>query len=226
MADVNCINTVDWSATGAMISALAAWAGVGAVIYAASKAENVFAAWKRQKLEERRMDTAERMLSLTYEFEFGIPAIRAPFSSALEMEEAKKELVLAGFDLENLGGSRNINNLITAQVALSRIKQQSGSAEALFKTLPLAKVFFGEPASEMLRSLMAVRTKIMAAASTFSRLNVGQDGSRYELILWFGGDENGEDLIADEVADLKSQIEELLLPVLRHEYRGSKKSAP
>lgn len=103
-----CTATVDWDATGSMLSGWAAWAGVAAVLYAANRGASVFASWKRQKLEERRMETAERILAVTYKLDRAFPSIRGPFSTASESKQADKMLVEAGFDLENLPNRSNL----------------------------------------------------------------------------------------------------------------------
>lgn len=103
---------------------------------------------------------------------------------------------------------------------LNREQQYRQNWDELLEAMPLAKVFFGEPAASILDGFWKVRNKVVAAASSYGRCNAsdGLRSQRYELIFWSGGDENDVDAIADELSSLKEQAERLLLPILRHEY--------
>ena len=61
-----------------MLSGIATFAGALAVVYAAKVGANTFDSWKRQKQEERRMDAAEKILTLAYELRYTLAGIRSP----------------------------------------------------------------------------------------------------------------------------------------------------
>lgn len=84
-----CTTTDCWSATGSMMSGWAAWAGVGAVIYAANGA---FATYRRQKQEDRRIEAAEEILSFAYKFKRTLTGARSPGIFAHELARAEKTL--------------------------------------------------------------------------------------------------------------------------------------
>ena len=62
---MSAVTTIDWAATGTMLSGIGTLVGALAVIGAAIIGSHTFENWKRQKLAERNFELAERILTAT-----------------------------------------------------------------------------------------------------------------------------------------------------------------
>lgn len=71
-----------------MIGGVAAWAGVGAVVYAARRAANTIDGFRKEKLLERRLETADDVLTLAYRIKRNMVTVRSPMTEGYELEQA------------------------------------------------------------------------------------------------------------------------------------------
>ncbi len=130
-----CINTscplIDWSATGAMLSGLGTLIGAFAVIYAAS-------IWKKQKIAERRMVLAEKILHSAYDAKRALDAIRSPFSY-LDLKLTKEQQRSA-----------------TATDYSNRLQNTSTQQQALFDNIPMAKALYGKYGEALEKALSSL----------------------------------------------------------------------
>lgn len=133
---------VDWNATGTMLTGWGTLAGAAAIAYAAKVGANTFGSWKRQKQEERRMDAAERILTLAYRLRYDLEAIRSPGLFHYELESAGEQLraELKNFDLKPKGEQDRIR---TAQVYKNRMDRHEGDFQEVWTTKPVALALFG-----------------------------------------------------------------------------------
>jgi hypothetical protein len=99
---------IDWVATSTWMQAWAGFTQAGAVVFVAYKGADAFNAWRRQKIEERRIDAAERILTLAYRVRRALSSIRSPMMWASALEHAEKSLINEGHTLEGLARSADL----------------------------------------------------------------------------------------------------------------------
>src|SRR5438094_128266 len=85
-----CNAPIDWAATGSMIQGLGTAAGVFAVIWGALRATTL---WKQQKVAERRLESAERILTASYKIRRAMYEVEMPEGEKSEVSDAAKEAV-------------------------------------------------------------------------------------------------------------------------------------
>lgn len=226
-------SSIDWAATGSMLSGWATLFGAGAVVYAAHKGSDTFKQWRRQKNEERRIELAEQILTLAYKLRRAIEGIRSPAMWAEESiaihDELRKNGVITDQTPE---GDKGI--LATAQATLSRSNANKPLWDALLDTMPTAKAVFGDDVENALNALWKQRGKLVASAQSYARLIHQPDPrsekereaqlkrhGKLEGVLWTGGDiwagedGNAVDEVADAVNGAVEALEVMLLPIIR-----------
>lgn len=133
---------IDWAATGSMLSGSATLAGAGAVIYAARVGANTFASWKRQKVEERRMDAAERILTLGYRLRSDFRDVRRRGIMAYETAAAEKRLDETIVDWRSKEDAEK-QRLTTAQTIMNRLWAHKEDWQQIWELKPTALALFG-----------------------------------------------------------------------------------
>lgn len=93
---MSCITTIDWAATGTMLQGVGTVVGALAVIGAAIIGSRTFDNWKRQKLAERHIEQAERILTATYKVRRGLSYVRNPAMWGHETDAAEEQLKANG----------------------------------------------------------------------------------------------------------------------------------
>lgn len=147
----------DWAATGSMLSGVGSFVGAGATVFtgiavicAANKAADTFKSWKRQKIAERKMEQAERILGGAYKMEHALAFVRGRMLWAPELKKAEDALaakgLLTGAEAEN-------DRLINAQLYLDRINRFADQRDALIEIVPFAKALFGSELEDALVKL-------------------------------------------------------------------------
>jgi len=79
-----CGLPVDWAATGSFLGGIGALIAAGAAVFAS----RTFKDWKRQKVAERRMEHAEKILAAAYRAKYNLIELRSPIHSGMERESA------------------------------------------------------------------------------------------------------------------------------------------
>lgn len=156
---------IDWDATGSMLAGWGTIAGAGAVAYAAHRAADTLASWKKQRIAERRLDHAERTLAATYKVREAIDQIRSPLIHGVELERAKAELTEDPKWLDSLDEQKR-KRLFTGQVYVMRIRDTVEAWNDLQAVLPLAKALFDDKLEEALGKLLHVRWLIRVDADS------------------------------------------------------------
>lgn len=220
-------SSVDWDATGSMLSGVGTVIGALAVIYAAHKGSDTFKQWRRQKNEERRIELAEQVVTLAYKLRRAIQSIRSPVMWGAEQNAVHDELRNKGLinDQTPLG---HIGMLATAQAALSRSDAYKALWDELLDAMPPAKAIFGDQVEKALDEFWAQRHRIIQGALRYAdivkrppaRTEEGQEKQLQrqfdvEAIIWSGGGEDGVDQIANAVQSAVETIEGMLLPIIR-----------
>src|SRR5688572_18119417 len=137
MFDFICTTTSCWEATGAMMSGWAALGGVAAVLIAAHKASDTFKLYRRQRQEDRRIDAAERILTIAYSLKRKLQGVRSPMDFGGETEEAIAELTEAGRYLHLDAAEKS--RAETGQVILRRLQRQKDDWDQIFVAMPMAR---------------------------------------------------------------------------------------
>jgi hypothetical protein len=218
---------IDWAATGAMLSGWATLIGALAVFYAAHKGADTFQQWRRQKSEERRIELAEQVLTLSYKLRRAIEGIRSPAMFEPESSTVYDELTKNGVINDNTPvGHKGI--LATAQATLSRTNSNKQLWDSLLDTMPSAKAVFGDEIETALNQIWTQRGRIIVAAQRYARTIHDRHAptdealeqqlkrnERVEAIIWAGAGENGDDEIASKIDASIEALEKTLLPVIR-----------
>jgi hypothetical protein len=206
---------VDWAATGTWMQAWAGFAQAGAVAYVAKKGANAFAVWRQQKIGERRLDTAEKVLTFAYRLRWAFDVARSPMMSGDALAAAEEALSRTEWFAQI--DPRVRRNTIYARAVHDRIGQFADLWDELFKLMPVAKALFGEQLDEPLRSLNMQRAKLITSANAYAR-DRGQDQSftrSLERALWSEYASHGEENELDNaIAEAISTIERILQPEL------------
>ena len=150
-------------AAAGFAGALAGFAGAGAVIYAAHKGASSVDNWFAQRVAERKVLAAERIMTLAHRLKDEIAGIRAPGITAGELQAAEELLEKAqpGFGRGVEGGRRE---MIEGQVYWTRIGNRASHWADVFECIPLGRTYFSEEVAAALQTFVDVRQKIYAAA--------------------------------------------------------------
>lgn len=225
--EITICSSVDWAATGAMLSGLGTLIGAGAVIYAAHKGSDTFKQWRRQKNEERRIELAEQVLTLAYKLRRAIESIRSPGMWGVEQDAVYDELRKKGLinDETPLG---YVGILATAQATLSRSDAYKVLWDELLDTMPSAKAIFGNEIEKALDEFWTQRHRVIQGALRYAdivkrppaRTEEGREKQLQrkfdiEAIIRSGGGEDGIDGIGNSIDSAVGAIEEKLLPIIR-----------
>lgn len=228
--------SIDWSATGSMLSGWGTLIGVAAVIYAAHKGSDTFKQWRRQKSEERRIDLAEQVLTTAYKLKRAIEGIRSPMMLVGEIATVELNLRERGLINDSISDAAK-STLTTAQGTLMRIDHYKDLWNALLDITPVSKAVFGDQIEKQLEEFWHQRSKIVAAANAYARLPTDnyartaeqqmqqhQRRDRLEQTLWYGSSENGLDAIGNAVNSAIRELETVLLPIIRSDTSFGTKS--
>ena len=206
-----CATVVDWAATGTMLQGIGGIGGALAVIVAAVLAANTFNAWRRQRIEERRLVHAEAALTLAYKLERAIGSIRNPAHFGPELEGAEQTLRQQGVITDTTPRGQH-QSLITGQVVLDRITAHSVLYDKLDELRPSIRAVFGSDAEAELATFQNETQKVRAAAVGYAR--TGREhyrnqqawerdmerSERYGHVIWEDSEINAEgDLVEDRI---------------------------
>jgi hypothetical protein len=212
--------SIDWGDTGTWMQAWAGFAQAGAIGFAAFKGAGAFKDWRRQKIEERRIDAAERILTLAYRVRRAIGAMRHPMMWIGPLNEAEQKLRSKGVDLDSEVEARR-RRIIHSQAVFDRINSFQTEWDELAAITPVAKALFGDEVENALSELGRQRNVVAAAAESY----VDDDGSDAEFSkkirsdLWEALGEVGKDTdeISKTITAAIGKLEGELLPSIRAE---------
>ena len=204
----------EWTAFGAVLSGTGTVIGALAVIGAAWFASNTFEGWRRQKLSERHIEQAERILTAAYKARRALGYVRNPLVLAHELNAAEAHLEKQ----DGWASSSRKQKLITAQAYYNRLNAALDERRAVEECLPMARALFGEPVEKALELLN--RQFHMVSIAVDSNSDDGNDRDfarmiREDLSSSSGSDRpNKMNMLIEEQVKL---IEDALVPVLRLE---------
>lgn len=134
---------------GSVLQGIGTLAGACAVAYAAWTASNTFDGWRRQKLSERRIEQAERILTAAYKARRALGYVRNPLMLAHELHAAREYLAKR----DDWAGTDRKESLVTAQAYYNRLSAVREERQAVEECLPMARALFGEKVEAALEVL-------------------------------------------------------------------------
>lgn len=215
---MSCAITIDWAATGTMLQGIGTLVGALAVIVAAVIGSRTFDNWKRQKLAERHIDQAERILTATYKVRRDLAMVRSPAMWSYEMDAGEERLKELGqWDKIN-GGDDERRRFRITQAYYNRLASTRDDRLALEECQPMARALFGEKLEKALETLNHQFHSVRVYVDANHSDKDGADAEfrrKIDSTIWTGypsAEENEMDQII--TAQVKI-IEDTCLPVLR-----------
>ena len=214
-----CNASIDWAATGAMLQGWGAWAGVGAVIWAAHKGASTFDSWRRQKLAERKQEQAERILTATYKCRRALEYVRSWILFGNERHAAEEQIN------SEEGWSRKTEGLkqrhVTAQAFYNRLNRIKDERSELDQCLPMARALFGE---ELEKALETIGHQFWIVQVNVDSYIDDEDGNDKEFtakihrVMYAATPRDGQaNEVTQAMESAVATIERICLPVLRLE---------
>lgn len=213
------MTNIDWAATGSMLGGWATLAGAFAVVYAARVGANSLSAWKRQKQEERRMDAAEKILTLAYRLKRNLSSVRSPAMFGGEIEAAQEKL--AGQDWYESLTQPQKRKAHTGYEILLRLARHQEDWDRIFELMPIARALFSETVEEHLQAIWGEVVAVRVSAETYATYD-GSDSQfirQMERDIWEArGSSAHEDQVGQAIGAAVEGLEASLLPVIRADY--------
>lgn len=215
-----CANADCWDATGSMMQGWGTLAAVAVAAYAA----NTFRVWRRQRQEERRMEAAERILTVVYRLRDLLMIVRGTVIWERESKAAETDLAKQTWFMALPKEEQDLHK--EGHVVLRRLDRYKDELQQIFSLMPVALAFFGNDVEDQLllvwKQVVVIQTSAEAFGASFA-----DPASRQDLRnALFAG--NGQSVTEDKVtSDLKeaiSALESVMLPIIRADYRRSKMS--
>lgn len=211
--------SIDWSATGAMISGWGSWASAAAVAFAAWKAADTFEGWKLRRSTEREEEIAQRVLIAVFKVKEAYRFIRFSTLHAPELSAARQ--IQSELELWHTLTAQQQQRLTMGQVYIDRINSSQHEFRELVDCIPVARAIFGHSLGEALEDLNRQLWVIRMAAEAFA----SNEGGDLLLTQKINSELNDHALVGDGPVTIaiKSSIETIeaiCLPVLRPDRRG------
>ena len=202
-----------WAATGSMLQGLGALGAAGAVLYAAT---NAFPVYRRQKLEERRIAAAERVLTFAYRLADDLSAVCSPVVGAAELKRAAESLNQNGLT-SGLLGEHAFSDACKAQALLQRLAERENNWNDFATIQVMARAHFEEQVEKLLKDLWKLRTIITSSAGPHvdpqraTSSDPAQLRDVFEVNIMKGA--------FHPIFAARLGLENLLLPIIRSEFR-------
>ena len=225
---MSCVTTIDWAATGTMLQGIGTVIGALAVIGAAIIGSRTFDNWKRQKLAERHIEQAERILTATYKVRRDLAMVRSPMMWAHETDAAEEQLKASGEWEKVWGGDDERKRFATAQAYYNRLNSTQDDQRALEECQPMARAFFGEELEKAIEKLNHQFWTVKVFVDANHRDKTGADAEfrkKIESSIWTGWPSEEENEIDQIIAAQVKLIEDICVPVLRMENVKAKRPA-
>ena len=222
MAMVGCTTSIDWAATGAMLQGWGTLVGAITVLVAAIIGANTFARWRQQKLAERRIEQAERILTATYKVRRRLSYVRGPAMWENELSAAEEKLKETG-DWDKVDGDNERRKLTTTQAYYTRIFAAKDDRQALDECLPMARALFGEKLEQAMDKLNRVFWSVQVMVDVNYRDKQYADNDfrkKIDSAIWEGYPSEDENEVDRTIKEQVKVIEDICVPVLRLESEG------
>jgi hypothetical protein len=194
---------------GAVLQGVGSLASAAAIVFAAWIASDTYKAWRRQKLSERRMEQAERVLTATYKARRALAFVRSPMMTAAELDTAREQL---GIDALSYAMTPEQSCKASAQGYMNRLSAVRSERIEIDECLPMARALFGEEVETALDTLNHQFHLVQVAANMSVWVQARGDYIR-DLSSASGAD--GKNPMNDLIDEKVKTIEDACLPVLR-----------
>ncbi|MEQ9448787.1 MAG: hypothetical protein RLN70_07730 [Rhodospirillaceae bacterium] len=194
---------------GPVVVGIAAWIG-----------RNTFESWRQQKLSERRIEQAERILTATYKARRSLSYVRNPMMLGHELDAANATLKESGEWDKIIGGEQERERVATTQAYYNRLNRTLDDRRALEECQPMARALFGEQLEKAIETLNhQFRTvQIYVDANHRDRNDADTDfRGKISSAIFEGYPSSAENEIDQTVTAQVGIIESICLPILRLE---------
>jgi hypothetical protein len=189
-----------------------------------------FAKFKREKIEERRIEVALDALTLAYETKFVFETIRARAILSREYEDAADENLSGDIRVSIRTGQRG------AYAVMKRVEANEEFFERILKIEPRFMAVFGAETENIFTSLYSARAQLANAAEQLFDIGRVEDdddertreerrGLR-ELIFRGPAEKKEKDKIGDLVDGFRIRIETICRPIVDQQYGKAKSTSP
>jgi hypothetical protein len=173
-----------------------------------------FGRWKREKLEEKRIEIAFDMLGIAYEAQFIFAHIRGPMAYPYEWADMP-EVISETADQRSARG--------TFYATLSRIGANQDYFERLWKLQPRCMAMFGAEVADVFMLLHRARREVEVAAQMLASpgRKLGDEmRSKLERCIWDTGDfEPKKDEVGKKLREFRMRTEALCKPIISSEFK-------
>jgi hypothetical protein len=190
-----------------------------------------FGRWKREKIEERRIEVALDALAIAYEARFRMEAIRSRFPRESELVDERKK---------NADGSYVAATLREGQsgpyAVLKRLRANGDYWETVYKIEPKFMAIFGAETQEIFQLLYDAKTIVETSASAlFEEAIIEHDPDDREIrerlrklrvdAFASKGKNEDDDRVGQKILEFQKQVESLCRPIVDQTFgRRSRKS--
>lgn len=170
-----------------------------------------FDKWKREQIEQRRIDLALDALALAYESKFVFESIRSPLTLSSEW-----------LDMKGIDDPRKFNAAGPYYAILKRIAHHKDFFERVWKMQPRFMAFFGKDTSDLFMKLHQARRNIQVSAEMLMEDAVsgaiGKDQDFTKKLKQDIWSFNKPDQIEPFISAFIEGIEERCYPVIKHRH--------
>lgn len=211
---------MSWIEISVMMQGIGAILGPVVVGIAAWIGGNTFKIWRQQKLSERRIEQAERILTATYKVRRDLSHVRNPAMFGHELDGAETRLKESGEWEKITGGEQEYRKAKTTQAYYNRLSSTRDDQRALEECQPMARALFSENLEKAIEKLNSqfwtVQVHVDAAqrdrTAAYTDLNRKIDMAIYE-----GYPSASENEVDQVIASQVKTIEDICVPILRLE---------
>jgi hypothetical protein len=181
-----------------------------------------FEKFKREKIEERRIEVSIDALALAYEAKYVFESIRARARS--NDEDDGGVIVEGNVQVKLRDGQR------AAYVVLKRLRTHEDFFESAYRLQPRFMAVFGADTDKIFHLLYDARTTLQTTATVLFEhealeldrddVQGKEDRRRFRDVIFRGPtEEKIGDAISDKLDDFRIKIEGICRPVIDHQYR-------
>jgi hypothetical protein len=205
------------SAWGLLLQGVGTLFGAIAVFSAGLYGANTYKRWRRQKIDERRFEFAERIAVAAYNARRQLSYIRQPFLSNFEIDAAEQRLKSANVDLPSQ--KESWRTYVTVEVYSHRMEQARDTLLDLHTCIPVARALFGQELEEALEELGKHFNSIRTYLDIKQGYNPNTDdlgfGLQMHAVLTTGHRIDGSNEMDDAITKQFAVVERICLPILR-----------
>ena len=173
-----------------------------------------FGRWKREKLEERRIEVALDALALAYESKYVFSNIRSPATFSHEIADVPKQPEETDED---------VRRRAPYYAVLKRVYDNRDFFDAVWKLQPRCMAMFERTAEDIFRLMHEARRDIEISAQMLSRKEARWNQEQREQMewdIWDHADVYPErDRVGKKLVEFQARIEALCRPIVDEEGR-------